>query len=807
MILSFCLRFFRWLMRKVNPLVLIFFLLYLLAMVCLCLGLSNIVLYLQTDWILASTFFCILVGWSVASSRLSAWKAGVLSLGLGLTWLLLVVGRMYTLAGAVISAYYHLDSQAVMVLIEALGQHRFVFPAMDLRPLAESWNGLGAGLTALSDRLANWITATRTGTSLIDPLVTNLLWNAAVCLLSFWGAWFIRRRGAVLDGLLPSVALLTYLLYYTNSKSGVAWLIPLGGILVLLQAAEGYRSAWERWHASHMDRVELEAGLAAVVLGLAAGLMVVGAILPSVSIPEIRRDIQRYIQDRQSERLAKSLGLQQSPGNGGSLSGSVLLPPVHRINAGTQLPQDVVMYVTIAGYHPLPLGAPIEGRGQEISPTYYFRGQTYDDYTGFGWTAYPASDSDYSAGTSLLSQSAEAVTLNSRSIRQYVQRTGDQGGTLFVSGELVSVDQAFQVTWRGQDDLITAQTDALAYWAESRQTVAPVNRLRSAGAIYPASIRARYLQLPEGLPDRVRNLALDLTAAQTTPYDQAEAIEAYLRQFPYTLDVPAPPLGRDAADFFLFDLRKGYCDYFATAMTVLARAAGIPARTVTGYVSNLFDYDRGQFVVTAADSHTWVDIYIPGVGWVEFEPTPNLPSITNPGEVETNLGLLPNTPAKPGIENAIAVFLSLWFHRLTLYLLVGSLALVVVLLLPIGRWILLIQPTDRAVAAIQRSLYRGGRRWGVRANAAHTPSEYAAEFLDRLSGRLEGRQAAALESIEGDLGQLTLLYNRVFYSSQRLSSRDHRQAVQTWYHLRRRLIWLWLRELITFRRRRHPNME
>jgi transglutaminase-like putative cysteine protease len=78
-------------------------------------------------------------------------------------------------------------------------------------------------------------------------------------------------------------------------------------------------------------------------------------------------------------------------------------------------------------------------------------------------------------------------------------------------------------------------------------------------------------------------LARDLTATEPTPFDRARAIEAYLRTYPYTLDLPSPKLDRDVVDYFLFDLRQGYCDYYATSMVVLARAAGLPARLAVGY--------------------------------------------------------------------------------------------------------------------------------------------------------------------------------------------------------------------------------
>ena len=79
------------------------------------------------------------------------------------------------------------------------------------------------------------------------------------------------------------------------------------------------------------------------------------------------------------------------------------------------------------------------------------------------------------------------------------------------------------------------------------------------------------------------------TATEATPYDRARAIELYLRTIPYSLDVPIPPAEHDVVDYFLFDLRRGYCDYYATAMAMLPRAAGLPAHVAVGYAAG--DYD------------------------------------------------------------------------------------------------------------------------------------------------------------------------------------------------------------------------
>ena len=116
-----------------------------------------------------------------------------------------------------------------------------------------------------------------------------------------------------------------------------------------------------------------------------------------------------------------------------------------------------------------------------------------------------------------------------------------------------------------------------------------------------------------------------MTGSEPTPYDRVRSIERYLRTFPYTLDVPHPPASRDLVDYFLFDLKEGYCDYYASAMVVLARAAGIPARLAIGYASGDYNEKSRRFMVTGADAHSWVEVDFPNTGWVPFEPTASRP--------------------------------------------------------------------------------------------------------------------------------------------------------------------------------------
>jgi transglutaminase-like putative cysteine protease len=161
------------------------------------------------------------------------------------------------------------------------------------------------------------------------------------------------------------------------------------------------------------------------------------------------------------------------------------------------------------------------------------------------------------------------------------------------------------------------------------------DELRAAGEVYPAWISKPDLQLPEELPQRVRELAGELTAGNDNPYDKAKAIEEYLRLIPVDYQMRDMPPARDAVDYFLFEAQKGYFDYHASAMVVLLRAAGVPARLAVGYLldPSAFDSQAGQYNIREAHAYAWPEVYFPGIGWVPFNPSPDRPAIVRPGEV------------------------------------------------------------------------------------------------------------------------------------------------------------------------------
>ena len=159
----------------------------------------------------------------------------------------------------------------------------------------------------------------------------------------------------------------------------------------------------------------------------------------------------------------------------------------------------------------------------------------------------------------------------------------------------------------------------------------------------PLQSRERYLQLPT-LDGRIPALARDWTLGLPTELERARAIERRLRKdFGYTLQLPSRELPDPLANF-LFERRKGHCEYFASAMTVMLRAIGIPARLATGFQSGIYNPMTDLWLVRSSDAHTWVEGWIPGRGWSTFDPTPPDP---NPPGARPRWRASPSTSMPP----------------------------------------------------------------------------------------------------------------------------------------------------------------
>jgi transglutaminase-like putative cysteine protease len=233
--------------------------------------------------------------------------------------------------------------------------------------------------------------------------------------------------------------------------------------------------------------------------------------------------------------------------------------------------------------------------------TLHLRGTAYDTYDGHAWSqsarsvaaSRPAAPSSL-APTMRVELEPVDPPLLFVPLRATAHGAGFRGGP---EGELRSVARA-----------------RLSYDVGPEET-RPLEPLEAAD-------RARYLALPEDLAPRISALAASWTAGASSPIERARAIEDHLRsEYRYDVDAPSAREG-DPVDHFLFVARRGHCQHHATATTLLLRAAGVPARTVTGFLGG--SYNRfGQFyVVRRSDAHAWVEAYLDGIGWTTFDSTP-----------------------------------------------------------------------------------------------------------------------------------------------------------------------------------------
>jgi transglutaminase-like putative cysteine protease len=130
-----------------------------------------------------------------------------------------------------------------------------------------------------------------------------------------------------------------------------------------------------------------------------------------------------------------------------------------------------------------------------------------------------------------------------------------------------------------------------------------------------------YLQLPPTLDPQIPHLAAQISDSASNNYDKAAAVEKYLKtHYGYTLQLPSSPVADPLADF-LFERKRGHCEYFASSMAVMLRTLRIPARVVNGFRSAEFNDLSGNYVIRAKDAHSWVEVYFPGYGWITFDPT------------------------------------------------------------------------------------------------------------------------------------------------------------------------------------------
>jgi hypothetical protein len=563
--------------------------------------------------------------------------------------------------------------------------------------------------------LTNYLPQTR----LFLFLSVLAVWHAAV-----WLMWGVLRRRRALTAVLPLAGL--GVMYTALSKEGLHISVLFIAACVLLLARTAYTYQTHEWTRRDVGFPEL---IGEDWTAWAALLSIAVVLLAGVSTPEWRSSFQHLIDSLRPpppppERTA--VPIQINPQIDENYTPS-FVPSMGYVGDAFPVSDQTVFYVTTDDP---PSGIDSSGLAKPPKQKHYWRGAIFDRYTGSGWESL---DVDVEAPA----HASGVVKPGRYALTQQFDIISLQDNRLFAANEPVTAS-AGTILQAAQADLtaILPRGHLPRYEITSWVPNASAQELSADSTDYPTEIRVRYLQLPDTLPQRVKDLAARLTGGATSPYDKALRLQEYLRvTYPYKLDVPAPPPNRDVVDYFLFDAPGGFCSYYATAMAVMLRSQGVPARVVAGFATGEYDGSLREYRVPAKSAHAWVEVYFPTYGWIEFEPTSSQAVFDYTSAETEQPDRLPQAPQTRSSEIALTPIvigavsaLSLGFIGVAAYL--------------VWRRYAQSRLTPEAQA---RELYWNARRSlrqiGVEVTPSATPLEFRAACADRLADQLRLQQA------------------------------------------------------------------
>lgn len=632
------------------------------------------------------------------------------------------------------------------------------------------------------------------------------------------------------------------------ARSNLVFLLQLAILLWWL----GYLAAWAVFREGRVWRAIIPIGLVLLVntyfgppnLGFYLGVFVVAALLLAVRSYLTEKEITwriervRYANDIQIDFLRDGLLLALFvmglalflPNAGGNPAMATALEPLRA--PWSQVQQQWGRLFSTLNYQGVAVGEPVFGDTLTMGGARnlgdgviidvrsnsgrYWRAAVYDSFTGRRWLNTTTFTQAIDAENHVRTPQYQAR----REITQTITILAPTGGVLMAAGQPLRVSLKasadIAVIEPGTEDslplaeitMLHRRNGALSpgdtYLAVSSLSSATEEDLQEAGADYPEWVTNTYLELPPDLAPQVGELARQVTAGAATPYDQATAIEQFLRGFTYNDQISAPPPGVNAVNYFLFDVQQGYCDYYASSFAMMARSLGIPTRVAAGYSQGEYLPEAGVYRVREFNGHSWPEVFFPGYGWVEFEPTaaeleivrerrPD-PAATPPAippsalEDEELFGLRPEPPegggpAEPDAGEQAAAGAqqaNWWLGIVGMLLVVGGVAFFLLRSSPQ-------RARQRVLLDPQFTLKLFGRlmQWAQRLRLpllpSQTPNEQAAALVAVVP---EGR--AAIQSI-------TDLYVEDLYSPHGPDERQSEQALLDWGALQPLLRRTWLR--------------
>jgi transglutaminase-like putative cysteine protease len=489
--------------------------------------------------------------------------------------------------------------------------------------------GMHDAIVSIALRNVAWLTALLNRA----PAADNLIFVIQLCLLGWWlsffAIWSLYRHQHVLQAVIPAgIGLLVVIYYSPLALSGylVVYLVSVVLLAISVELARN-ETRWRIFHIRYAPDIYwdfLKAGLVFAV-AVTALAWVAPSDMGRATMERILRPIDpqwRQFEETWS-RMYQSLRYQG--------------PAIRTTKFGKSMGLGGQVNLTDRPIFEADIGRRV-----------YWRGASFDMYTGRGWQN---TDDELVIIERNEALGEPPITMYGE-ITATIRPLETEQDAIFGAPQPIRVSvptnaDASRITKEGDLSISMLRSRVpfnrgSSYQVVSGMSAAPLAELQAAGTVYPEWVRDRFLQLPDEFPTSVRNLAQSVTANHDTPLDKAIAVENFLRGYKYNQQIDAPPPDVDAVEYFLLTSKEGYCDYYASAMVTMLRSVGVPARFVVGYTPG--DYIQppeelmhmttgiGTYRVLERNAHAWPEVYFPQYGWIQFEPTASEPLLTRPVE-------------------------------------------------------------------------------------------------------------------------------------------------------------------------------
>lgn len=614
----------------------------------------------------------------------------------------------------------------------------------------------GGSISSLGNHFVRWLDKAVTPNAETNDDVMFLLFLAVLSfILAYVSVWLVvRTRRPWLVALATAIVLLINLSYAPNGNLAYLVIFLLASLLLLVRfnLVEAYRQ-WRRRSLRYTPDLGWDFMVAGMLFSI--GILILSWLLPTggtnATVSRIWTDASNPWVSAQ-QLWARLFQVRAGPGSGAYFSNRLQLV------GDVDLPNQVILTYT-------------SQQGDQ-----YLVAVTQDTFDGHTWTSSAMHPESVDANermdleaqaTRMIRQDIHLVNPPAGSPSQYIF-AADQPVQFSLPITAIRDDSGGYIAWTSRQPLVpnlkyTAYSSiSIATEQQLRQVPLPDQALDSTNPLYyyPPSILERYLTIPADLQydEQVRKMARSWTSGATSMYDMALQLENHLRtEYRYNQHNDPPPADQDAVAWFLKDERQGFCTFFASAMVMMARMLGIPARVASGYTNGTYDRDAGQWVVRGTDAHTWAQLYFAGYGWINFEPSPGfnaflrpLPSQT-PGASETpdtgdgtpqahptpkdrdQGGVTPGTDTTPsGQQNVVGT-----------RLLLGAGSTLAVVLLLLGATSLWWRRLFRGLSPVAQTFGRVTllASWaGMKPKQTQTPFEYVEELQRRFPAQAEPLQ-------------------------------------------------------------------